>query len=185
MDEPQAGAGVSRRSLLKKSVVAGGLAWATPIVLASPAGAVSTYANCVNCPTGRLYFIRRTSLGACTNANPNNSCLDDAGGSPPGTGVPFPCTPPSTHCCLVTAGLVTVSGLTPTHTWVLAPGVEFCRAHAFGGGNCTGVTVVVSPNTPSAGFTTVTVTKANMSHSDIVVCLRGSRPGECPDGCGA
>ena len=65
---------------------------------------------------------------------------------------------------------------------VLAPGVEFCRGGAFGGGDCAGATGTVQPNTPP-GSTTVIITKSNMSHSEIAVCVRGSTPGGCPAGC--
>jgi hypothetical protein len=176
--------GISRRDLIKRSAIAGGIAWVAPAVLTQPAAAATSYLGCSNCPTGRLYFLRQTSAGVCTNSNPVNSCLNDNQGSPPPSQTyPAGCGTTS-HCCLITAGFVSVSGTSPTHTWVLDPGVNFCGAHAFGGGNCEGVTVNVVNNTPSAGFTTVTVTKDNMSHSDIAVCIPGTVIPSCP-GCGA
>jgi hypothetical protein len=178
-------AGISRRDLIKRSAIVGGVAWVAPVILAKPAAAATTYLGCTNCPTGQLYFLRWTSAGVCANSTIVNSCLNNNQGSPPPSQTyPTGCGGSDNDCCLITAGLVAVSGTSPTHTWVLDPGVNFCGAHAFGGNSCTGVTVLVTPNSPSAGFTTVTVTKSNMSHSDIAVCVPGTTVGGCA-GCGA
>lgn len=47
----EAGSGISRRDALKKTVVAGGLVWATPTLLSSPAGAQTTI-SCTDCSGG-------------------------------------------------------------------------------------------------------------------------------------
>jgi hypothetical protein len=183
VDKSSGTSGISRRDLIKRSAIAGGIVWVAPAVLAQPAAAATTYLGCTNCPTGRLYFLRQTNTGECTNSNPVNSCLNNNQGSPPPSQTyPTGCGTTS-QCCLITAGFVSVSGTTPTHTWTLQPGVNFCGAHAFGGGDCTGVTVNVTSG-PCSGCTTVTVTKANMSHSDIAVCIPGTVIPGCA-GCGA
>lgn len=166
--------GVSRRDLLKRSAVVGGVVWAAPALLsgplAGPAGAQT--APCTDCPPGSKFGVKHNNEGSC-------DC--EAVGDPnsPGTCVS---TQPNSGCCLEAAGLIQFSGCnTTTHTYVLQPGVIFCEGAGKGAGTapdaCTAA--AVQTNTPSSGQTTVIITSSTLSHSELVVCVPGTKPANC------
>lgn len=68
-NDSQERSGLSRRELLKRSAVAGGVVWATPTVLASAAGATST----VNCPTGSCPTLHIVKLDNKEQPIPTNA----------------------------------------------------------------------------------------------------------------
>lgn len=168
-------AGISRRDLIKKSVVVGGLVWVAPTVVASPAGAGGNQ-PCGHCPAGTVFGIKHdVGTPGCTTpgANPNGggNCSAIAGVTTFRPG-----------CCLETAGLVTFTIVSAgVHRYHLAPGVTMCSASAKCAGTCftTAPQVVVVDNPD--GSTDVTVSCSNLSHSELIVCVRGtSIPTACP-----
>jgi hypothetical protein len=157
---------LSRRDLIKKSVVAGGIAWVAPTVLASPAFAAN---NC-NCADNAFFALKRNNLNGgsvsdCespgTNVAPGN-CGASAGLSNFRSG-----------CCLATAGLVSFSGGGSTHTWVLRQGVRLCQAFGKFGNECSSTTGVTVTNNAD-GTTTVVISGPTLSHSEIYVCVDGT-----------
>lgn len=72
-DQDIASGGFSRRTLLKGSVVAGGLAWAAPVLFAGPASAQT---GCTSCP-GLLINVKMAGQGGADNCG--NACLDTRG----------------------------------------------------------------------------------------------------------
>jgi hypothetical protein len=175
---------IDRRDLIKKSVAAGGLIWAAPTVLAGTAVAASGGVGaCLDCPPGNLYGVK--------NDDDTNQELEEISGK--ATCIPTPGQDPPAHLkngvCFIGKGLTWSYGghsaAGHTHNWVLSPALQFCMAGAKGAGKaaegaCDDASVVVQPNTPSAGFTTVLVTHPTMSHSEIIFCLRGTKPQSCP-----
>jgi len=161
---------MDRRDLLKKSVVAGGIVWAAPTVFASPASAAGVGA-CPDCPPGRLFGLKNDSANSenPTTIGGGATCVTNPGGLGDGT-------------CLVDNG-ITIDASAGTVTFVLSPGIQYCQAAAKGGNNepdpCAASNTVVQANTPSAGFTTVTVTHPTLSHSEIIVCVNGTLPQGC------
>lgn len=85
----EAGTGVptdvepTRRDMLKKTVVAGGLVWATPMILSAPAGAQTDCRDCEN--NGVLY---RVKIASATSANCGDACIDIRGFYESGPGQP-------------------------------------------------------------------------------------------------
>ncbi len=160
---------LSRRDLIKKSVIAGGVAWVAPTVLASPAYA----ANGCNCADNTFFGLKfnndaNSCQGPGTNPSKGN-CGASAGLSNFRNG-----------CCLVAAGLITFSNAGNTkHTYVLKQGVRFCNAFGKFGEDCTQVTGVTVTNNPD-GTTTVVVQGSNLSHSELYVCVDGTT---IPAGC--
>lgn len=73
----------SRRDMLKKTVVAGGLIWAAPTILSAPAGA-QTSSNCRDCENNGVLY--RVKISSATSANCGDACIDIRGvyGSGPG-----------------------------------------------------------------------------------------------------
>lgn len=74
--------GMSRRDLIKKSAVAGGLVWASPVLLQ---GVASAQTNCRSCPNGVLYTLKIPSGSAvncgqgCLERFTCGTCLFDVG----------------------------------------------------------------------------------------------------------
>lgn len=165
-------AGLSRRDMLKRSVVVGGLAWVAPTVLSSPVGA-----SAVSCPAGQRYAIKH-------NNGPHGAASCEVPGTNPSPGN---CTASSgitqfqSGCCLE-PGLISFasSGAGQTHTYTLAAGVGFYAGFAKCGADCHSgspyVTVSVHAGT---GVTTVVMSCPSLSHSELVVCLSGSNLPVC------
>lgn len=176
-DDQDETAGLSRRDLLKRSVVVGGLAWVAPTVLAAPAGA-----TVVNCPAAQRYAIKHnnvsTGAGPCEVPGKNPSTGNCAASD--GT------TEFQSGCCLE-PGLVQFASSAggTVHTYTLAPGVGFSRAYAKCGNVCHPHVdphneFVTEEQDPATGITTVVMSCANLSHSELVVCLSGSNLPVCP-----
>lgn len=194
--------GVSRRDLIKKSVVAGGLVWATPTLLATPAGAEHSCEHC-----NFLFGIKFTRPGSCggtapcsapgTTASPGN-CLASAGHTGFADG-----------CCLLTTTAVscTVGGVTETHPYVelicypaetagcaptapcttsntavidLAPGVVLCDALSKCGQPCVRSFATSPVVKCGQTFTRVTLdcddpaAAGGLSHLELLVCVTGT-----------
>ncbi|MGI8686886.1 MAG: hypothetical protein ACR2MO_17655 [Acidimicrobiales bacterium] len=174
--------GLTRRDVIKRSVVVGGLIWIAPTVLASPAGA-SVY-PCTGC-TGTVFGLRHTVDAGCTTPGSDPGNADNCGVQPiPGGSISgF-----QSGCCLLAAGLVTFSESADnqTHTYGFMPGVTICGG-AFG--RCSGVCksqfdVEVTeyfddPSDPTR-ITRVTIVCAGLTHSEVYVCVEGSN---LPVGC--
>ena len=174
MDENAESAGLSRRDLLKRSAVVGGLVWMAPTVLASPAGA--TVVTCV--PAQRFGIRHNAPGGACvalgTTATAGN-CAALAG-----------ITAFQKGCCLE-PGLITFveSNSGHTHTYTLAAGVGVMQAFGYCGTTCyqheePHNAVVSEEQDPVTGISTVIVTCATLTHSELIVCLSGSNLPVCP-----
>lgn len=73
----------SRREMLKKTVVAGGLVWVAPTILSAPAGAQTDCRDCEN--NGVLY---RVKIASATSANCGDACIDIRGFYESGPGAP-------------------------------------------------------------------------------------------------
>ncbi|HEX2699149.1 MAG TPA: twin-arginine translocation signal domain-containing protein [Acidimicrobiales bacterium] len=168
--------GLSRRDVLKRSAVVGGLVWVAPTVLSSSAGATSNLANCA--PSSRFALKHGAPNEACETPGTNpttGNCSASAGFTSFRDG-----------CCLESHGLITFSesGNHQTHTYVLASGVELAGAFAKCATDCIGYSpsssVITVTTDPSTGKTTVTITCSNLSHSEIVVCFSGSNAPNCP-----
>ena len=163
---------LNRRELIKKSVIAGGVAWVAPTVLANPAHAT----HVCNCAHNAFFGLKRNNqqgggTGAC-EAPGNNDSAGNCGFSNGMTDF-------RNGCCLATAGLVTFSGGGATHTWVLKQGVRLCQAFGKFGNTCSSTTGVTVTNNPD-GTTTVVISGANLSHSEIYVCVDGTTiPAAC------
>jgi hypothetical protein len=165
VDEEQGKRGISRRDLIKTSVVAGGVVWVAPTLLARPAGAG---VSC-DCPAGHLFAIKTE------NAKTGTTCTFDFGPAQ------FDCidvTGATSAQCLIDSGDLIPPNSCPdgqnTHVYQLGAGVQFCAGGAKGGcvENC-GTTTVVG--------NTVTITHQCLSHSEILVCVPGTLPEECVD----
>jgi hypothetical protein len=168
MGELEGKRGLSRRDLIKRSAVVGGVAWAAPTILSSLSSPAAAGVN--GCCSGPNAFLLKSS----------DQCGCEIGG---GVG---DCLTGNANCCLFNNG-VTLSCTETTHTWTLAAGIQFCQGAAKVGeacaqGDClTGApNVVVTQN----GTTTVTITGTadpgcGLSHSEIVVCA-DTLPAGCP-----
>lgn len=180
--------GITRRDILKKSVIAGGLVWIAPTILASPAGA--TVGPCCPEPFG----IRHDVAGACrsplTSTTDPDNCLyqqhlnDDT--------PPRPITlfsgPFRPGCCLITAGLVTFTrspdGM--THIYTFGPGVTLCGG-AFvrcGTAGCrTQYDDDVIETLDGSGRVVrldIRCLSGVLGHSEVLVCVEGSGVPGCP-----
>ncbi len=166
-------AGQTRREILKRSVVVGGLVWVAPTVLASPAGATT-----VPCDPAHRYAVKH-EVGKAGCSTPGTKA--STGSCAPSAGI----TVFEKGCC-VENGLVTFTesqGGT-THTYVLAAGVGFVQ----GFGKCAGVcfrhgqpeAVVTKEDDLATGKTTITISCPKLSHSELIVCLNGSNLPACP-----
>ncbi len=166
--------GLSRRDVLKRSAVVGGLVWIAPTILAGPAGA-----SVVTCPANRRYAIKHGSPNrGCEvpgrNAGGTGNCAADGG-----------VTEFQNGCCLEPTLVSFVESANGTiHTYTLAPGVGFSRGFA----KCASVCYehvdphnefVSEERDESTGITTVIMTCSNLSHSEIIVCLDGSNLPVC------
>lgn len=109
MDEQTGSAGLSRRDVLKRSAVVGGLVWVAPTVLASPAGATPP------CPPAQRYAIKHDGGRTCETPGTEPSegnCAASAGFTLFNDG-----------CCLEPGPVTfTESSGGATHTYVLAAG---------------------------------------------------------------
>lgn len=172
VDEQIESAGLSRRDVLKRSAIVGGLVWVAPTVLSSPAGATS-----MGCPPANRYAIKHNVGQACTapGANPSTgNCAASAGFDASQNG-----------CCLEPSLVqFTESNGGATHTYVLAAGVALvqafgkCAKPCYQYGDPEGV--VIKDTDPATGKTTVTISCSSLSHSEIIVCLSGSNLPVCP-----
>lgn len=199
----QTAAGVSRRELIKKSVVAGGLVWAAPAVLAGPAAADHSCAHCEF-----LFGIKWERPGSCGTLP---SCLpaDTGGGAgnclsgPAGGHTGF-----VDGCCLTTTTAVscTVNGVTQNEPYVklicypsetagctpgpctttntavidLAPGVLLCDALSKCGRPCVRSFTTTTVMKCGQPFTRVTMDctggEGGLSHIEILLCVLGTVP---------
>lgn len=191
VDEHTESAGFTRRDLLKRSVIVGGLVWVAPTVLASPASA-----TVFECTESNRLAIRqvKNGTGATCVAVGKDAAVDGNCAAkepvPPPTGVPGDnYSKAAAGCCLIDAGLITftVSDSGNTHTYVLSTSVKFSQAFAY-----------CKPGTPDAGcwkhedphndhvvedlvggLVTVVVKCDDLVHSELIVCFTGSRPSNC------
>lgn len=171
-------AGVSRRDLMKKAVVAGGIAWVAPTVLASPAFA--TAPGCPDCnhgPNGQLFGIKfqigsNTCEGPGDNATTGN-CGASAGISQIRNG-----------CCLVGAGVITKSESNGGFNFVIGAGIQFCNAYAKCAETCSTGEPFVTVSAGTGGTTNVRIdcgADNSLSHVELYVCVNGTN---IPAGCG-
>lgn len=156
--------GLSRRSLLKKSVVAGGLVWAAPTILSQPAWA----AGCCTCTGGTIYSIKLDG---------NTTCVT------PGTN-------PSPGNCLASAGCYAASGVGLCGNLIkpisfgsqctevdLASGVAVCTAYVKCANDCiytAGQNLGPSPSNPGYTRYRFCCPTANLSHFELAVCVGGT-----------
>jgi len=167
-------AGLSRRDVLKRSAVVGGLVWIAPTILAGPASA-----TVVTCPANRRYAIKHGSPNqGCevpgTNAGGSGNCAAQAGFTEFQNG-----------CCLEpTLVRFVASANGTTHTYTLAPGVGFSQGFVKCANDCHRHVdphneFVIEDQDPVTGITTVIMTCSNLSHSELIVCLDGSNLPVC------
>jgi hypothetical protein len=170
-------AGLSRRDVLKRSAVVGGLVWVAPTVLTSAAGASTTLATCP--PSARFALKHGAPNQGCETAgkNPTTGNCSASGGF----------TEFRDGCCLEAAGLIkfSQSGNQQTHTYVLESGVALAGAFGKCGNTCFAHenphnAVVSDVKDAVTGKTTVTITCSSLSHSEIVVCFTGTQAPNCP-----
>lgn len=176
-EQEMATTGVSRRALIKKAAVAGGIAWVAPTVLANPAFA----ANACGCLDTQLFALKfQNNSQDCTapGANPrgDGNCLARNNNTNFRDG-----------CCLKTAGLITGPTYGPnTATFTLASGLTFCSGFSKCGPNCLGTaTSNVVATTNQNGTTTVVFNcvgvQEGLSHLELLVCVNGTAiPAGCP-----
>jgi hypothetical protein len=173
-------AGVSRRDLMKKAAVAGGLVWVAPTVLASPAFAgASGCPSCTDGANGQLFGIKfqqgsNTCEGPGTNPGGDGNCGAQAG-----------ITNFRNGCCLITAGLITKSDSSGGMNFVIAAGLQFCNAFAKCGNTCFTNDAQKITVTPGAnGATNVRIDcdgdQQGLSHIELFVCVNGTT---IPAGC--
>lgn len=95
--EVQGPGGLSRRDLITRTAVAGGLVWAAPVLLASPAGAI--HDPCA-CHDGLIYYIKISSQQGVNCGNITCSGVNEPRN-------------PTYLCgeCLVESGVVVISDL--------------------------------------------------------------------------
>jgi hypothetical protein len=174
MGELEGKRGLSRRDLIKRSAVVGGVAWAAPTILSSLSSPAAAGVN--GCCSGPNVFRLKSGDGCATTPTCStgvgvNDCLTTFGA----------------NCCLFSNG-VTLSCTATTHTWTLAAGIQFCEGAAKVGeacalGSCLTGPANVSHTHNANGTTTVTITGSagagcGLSHSEIVVCAP-TRPAGC------
>jgi hypothetical protein len=118
---------IDRRSLIKKSAVAGAIAWTSPMILSSKAGATSS----TTCPprpacppTGQRYVVRFSST-SCAGDIPNNSGF---------SGCPELAGPVVSGCHLVQ--VVSFQANPPKLKLRLAPGVSVAKFIVKQGSGC-------------------------------------------------
>jgi hypothetical protein len=105
-DEIQTQGGVSRRTVLKGAVVAGGLAWTAPTVMAGPAWAThDTQTQC--------FFIKISSNSGVSSPNYPSSCIAEHPNAPQDLGA----NDVLDGDCLIEAGLIII-GYTPATGFV-------------------------------------------------------------------
>lgn len=75
----------SRRDMLKKTVVAGGLVWAAPTILSAPASAQEP-TDCRDCENNGVLY--RVKISSATSANCGDACIDIRGFYASGPGQP-------------------------------------------------------------------------------------------------
>lgn len=161
--------GLSRRDLIKRSAVVGGVVWAAPTLLSglsSPAAAQTS-----GCCSGPNVFRMKSE---------NSSCVAGGGGA-------ANCLTGGTSSnCLCNNG-VTLSVGANTHTWTLSPGIQFCAGAAKVGEACEDGSCLTDPPFVTTatvdGTTVVTITGSadegcGLSHSEIIVCAN-TRPAGC------
>ncbi|HEV2068514.1 MAG TPA: twin-arginine translocation signal domain-containing protein [Acidimicrobiales bacterium] len=95
MVEAQGPGGLSRRDLITRTAVAGGLMWAAPVLLASPASA--THDACA-CHDGLVYYIKIASQQGVNCGNITCTTRDNAKTAVCGT-------------CLIDQGIVVIADL--------------------------------------------------------------------------
>ena len=168
--------GLSRRDVLKRSAVVGGLVWVAPTVLTSSAGASTTLATC---PASSRFVLKHEA--------PNRGCETSGRNPSPGNcAASAGFTEFRDACCLEAAGLITFTQTNPqTHTYVLASGVALAGAFGKCANSCFAHqvphnAVVSDVKNAGTGETTVTITCSNLSHSEIVVCFTGTQAPNCP-----
>lgn len=179
--------GLTRRDVIKRSAVVGGLIWIAPTVLASPAGA--TVYPCKGC-TGTAYGLRHTGTGTGAVCSTPGTAVNVAGncGVQPN---PHDSNDPYVNsfvagCCLKAAGLVTfTSPNAQTHIYTWPAGVNICGG-AFG--FCNGVCKsqfdpevtedFTDPNDPTR-FSGVTIVCAGLTHSEVYLCIEGTNIPNC------
>ena len=121
------GEGISRRDMIKGSVVAGGLVWAAPVLLTGKAAAQTTVQCCEN-GTPIAFSVPEGQSSSC---QASVQCLDNLG-------LNFACDDPLLECLLSDSGFVTSSfnGAARTATIVLDPGVTLIAAAVKAGSSC-------------------------------------------------
>jgi hypothetical protein len=156
MGESEGKRGLSRRDLIKRSAVVGGVAWAAPTILSSLSSPAA--AHTATCCSGPNVFRLKSgdncaTTPTCSTGVGAQDCLTTVGA----------------NCCLFNNG-VTLSCADTTHTWTLAAGIQFCAGAAKAALRCeTGPPQVTHVHNAN-GTTTVTITDPQLSHSEIVVC---------------
>ena len=173
MGAEQQSTGVSRRDLIKKAAVAGGVAWVAPTVLANPAFAANP-CGCSEGANGQLFGIKfQEGSSTCASPGANASGEGNCGAIDGITNF-------RDGCCLVTAGIVSApvySGGAATIT--LGPGVSLCKGFSKCGPNCLSSSAQVS-TTPGDNGTTIvrfdcdSAPQGGLSHLELFVCVNGT-----------
>lgn len=187
--------GLSRRTLIKGSVVAGGLAWAAPMVMAGPAWASHD-------TTTECFFVKISSNSGVSSPNYSSSCIAEHPNAPQDlTNAQV-----SDGGCLIDSGLIII-GYTPaggfvnvTVKGVAAEGLLFVggklakngNGDVCGSGECcrsaqgpaypvnplpdTTLTVTHSPGQTDLAFNA----ESNVSYIELFICISyGSVPPAC------
>ena len=158
---------ISRRDLIKKSAVAGGVVWAAPTLLAQPASASHGSHCAVRCQS---YCRVKLEPGSGGNYNPSQNCESSptAGGFQCVTTIPGDA--PATTCCPGT-GTYTVTGNSATSVTITVTN-PLCKLVAFRvkqgnlEGGCGEGTI--SANCDSGTYTGET------SHIEFTICCQTS-----------
>ena len=193
-DETGLDGGFSRRTLIKGSVVAGGLAWVAPMVMAGPAWA--THDTTTEC-----FFIKISSNSGVSSPNYLSSCIAEHPNAPQDLAN----NQVSNGDCLVKAGLIVI-GYTPaggfvnvTLTGVAAEGLQFIggklakntQGDVCDVGECcrsaqnpfplhplpdTNLSVTIAPAQTTIAFDA----ESNVSYIELFICISfGSVPPQC------
>lgn len=166
--------GLSRRDLITRTAVAGGLLWAAPVLMASPASAQ----ECPPCPTGEQFRLRIASAVNVNCQTQGQPCLEGL------------------RCgeCLVEAGLITVNSYnTQTGaTITLSGSLAVASAAAKFGQECVNVACAGTSVGPTTGGqvtvagNVVTATPGAgpggpLNFVELLVCVvQGTPPANCP-----